>query len=89
MPTLDDIREAAGLIKGVVMRTPFLPAPRLSKLTGAEISVKYENLQATSSFKERGALVKLLSLTPEERARGVVTMSAATMPRRSPIMPSA
>lgn len=75
-PTLADIQSAAGLIDGVVMRTPFLPAPRLSDLTGAEVFVKYENLQATASFKERGALVKLLSLTPGERKRGVVTMSA-------------
>ena len=75
-PALDDIRAAATEIAGVVMRTPFLPAPRLSKLTGADIWVKYENLQATSSFKERGALVKLLSLTTEERARGVIAMSA-------------
>jgi threonine dehydratase len=76
IPTLDDIRAAAGQIAGVVLRTPFLPAPRLSKLTGADIWVKYENLQATSSFKERGALVKLLSLTPAERERGVIAMSA-------------
>ena len=71
IPSLDDIRDAAGLIAGVVLRTPFLPAPRLSALTGAEVFVKYENLQATSSFKERGALVKLLSLSPAERGRGV------------------
>ncbi|CAN5352207.1 threonine ammonia-lyase [soil metagenome] len=76
LPTIADIRAAADQIAGVVLRTPFLPAPRLSKLTGADITVKYENLQATSSFKERGALVKLLSLTPAERARGVITMSA-------------
>lgn len=76
VPTLDDIRRAAREIEGVVLRTPFLPAPRLSKLTGAEIFVKYENLQATSSFKERGALVKLLSLGESERQRGVVAMSA-------------
>jgi threonine dehydratase len=76
IPTLADIRAAADEIAGVVMRTPFLPAPRLSAFTGAELWVKYENLQATSSFKERGALVKLLSLTADERARGVVTMSA-------------
>src|ERR1700694_1891284 len=75
-PTLADIRDAAGLIAGVVLRTPFLPAPRLSALTGASVFVKYENLQATSSFKERGALVKLLSLTPDERRQGVVAMSA-------------
>jgi threonine dehydratase len=75
-PSLDDIRDAARQIEGVVMRTPFLPAPRLSRLTGAEIFVKYENLQATSSFKERGALTKLLSLTDSEKERGVITMSA-------------
>jgi threonine dehydratase len=75
-PTLADIQSAAGLIAGSVIRTPFLPAPRLSRLTGADIWVKYENLQATSSFKERGALTKLLSLTAEEKARGVIAMSA-------------
>jgi threonine dehydratase len=76
IPTLADIRSAAGQIAGVVLRTPFLPAPRLSRLADADIWVKYENLQATSSFKERGALTKLLSLSADERARGVVTMSA-------------
>jgi len=76
IPTHADIRDAAGLIAGVVLRTPFLPAPRLSALTGASVFVKYENLQATSSFKERGALVKLLSLSPDECLRGVVAMSA-------------
>jgi threonine dehydratase len=76
IPTLDDIRRAARQIEGVVLRTPFLPAPRLSKFTGAEVFVKYENLQATSSFKERGALVKLQSLGEDERKRGVIAMSA-------------
>ncbi len=75
-PTLADIRAAAEQISDVVMRTPFLPAPRLSQLTGADIWVKYENLQATASFKERGALVKLLSLTSKERSRGIIAMSA-------------
>ncbi len=75
-PTLADIRAAADLIAGQVMRTPFLPAPRLSRLTGADVRVKYENLQVTAAFKERGALVKLNALTAEERARGVVAMSA-------------
>ena len=75
-PTLSDIRAAAEQIRGAVIRTPFLPAPRLSRVTGADIAVKYENLQATSSFKERGALVKLLSLSAEQRRRGVVAMSA-------------
>ncbi len=76
LPTLADIRAAADQLAGVVMRTPFLPAPRLSQLTGADIWVKYENLQATASFKERGALIKMLALSPEERARGVIAMSA-------------
>jgi len=75
-PTFADIERAAQQIAGAVIRTPFLPAPRLSRLTGADVWVKYENLQATSSFKERGALVKLLSLGAEERQRGVIAMSA-------------
>lgn len=74
--SLDDIKDAANLIEGAVRRTPFLSAPRLSQLTGADIHVKYENLQITNAFKERGALVKLLSLSQEERERGVVAMSA-------------
>src|SRR5689334_16892504 len=53
-----------------------LPAPKLSALTGAEVFVKYENLQVTNSFKDRGALVKLASLSEAERKRGVITMSA-------------
>lgn len=76
LPTLDDIRDAAASIAGAIIRTPFIPSPRLSRFTGAEVWVKYENLQATASFKERGALVKLLALGAEERARGVIAMSA-------------
>jgi threonine dehydratase len=76
IPTLADIHEAATQIQGSVLRTPFLPAPRLSKLTGADIWVKYENLQATSSFKERGAFVRLSALTADEQKRGVVALSA-------------
>src|SRR3954454_21826944 len=53
-----------------------LPAPKLSALTGALVFVKYENLQVTNSFKERGALNKLTSLSASERARGVIAMSA-------------
>ncbi len=53
-----------------------LPAPRLSALTGAEVYVKYENLQVTNSFKDRGALNKLASLNEAERKRGVIAMSA-------------
>jgi threonine dehydratase len=53
-----------------------LPAPKLSALTGAAVFVKYENLQVTNSFKERGARNKLAALSGEERARGVIAMSA-------------
>src|SRR6478735_4125277 len=70
------IEAARRTIAGHVLRTPMLPAPRLSALTGAEVFVKYENLQVTNSFKDRGAYVKLASLTPAERARGVIAMSA-------------
>ena len=74
--TLADIEAARRIIAGHVLRTPMLPAPRLSALTGAEVFVKYENLQVTNSFKERGARTKLASLSAEERARGVIAMSA-------------
>ncbi len=74
--TLADIEAARNVIAGVVLRTPMLPAPRLSALTGAEVYVKYENLQVTNSFKDRGALNKLASLSEAERGRGVIAMSA-------------
>src|ERR671923_2571304 len=74
--TLSDIHEASRTIASQVLRTPMLPAPKLSALTGAAVFVKYENLQVTNSFKERGALNKLASLTASERARGVIAMSA-------------
>ncbi len=76
MVTLADIEAARGTIAGHVLRTPLLPAPPLSALTGAEVFVKYENLQVTNSFKERGACVKLASLAADERHRGVIAMSA-------------
>ena len=74
--TLADIEAARRTIEGHVLRTPMLPAPKLSALTGASVQVKYENLQVTNSFKERGALNKLASLTAAQRARGVIAMSA-------------
>jgi threonine dehydratase len=73
---LANIEAARRAIAGHVLRTPMLPAPRLSALTGAQVLVKYENLQVTNSFKERGARTKLASLTADERARGVIAMSA-------------
>jgi threonine dehydratase len=74
--TFRDVFEATKLISGKVLRTPTLPAPKLSQLTGAKVFVKYENLQITGAFKDRGALVKLMSLTEAERRRGVIAMSA-------------
>ena len=76
MVTLTDIEMARRTICGHVLRTPLLPAPPLSALTGAEVFVKYENLQVTNSFKERGACVKLAALSADERRRGVIAMSA-------------
>jgi threonine dehydratase len=74
--TITDIEIARRTIAGQVLRTPMLPAPKLSALTGAEVFVKYENLQVTNSFKERGAFNKLASLGELERAQGVIAMSA-------------
>jgi len=76
MVTLADIEAARRTIAGHVLRTPLLAAPPLSALTGAEVFVKYENLQVTNSFKERGAYVKLAALSADERRRGVIAMSA-------------
>ena len=71
-----DVEAARRTIAGQVLRTPMLPAPKLSALTGAKVHVKYENLQVTNSFKERGAFNKLASLSDKARARGVIAMSA-------------
>jgi threonine dehydratase len=76
MVTLADIEAARRTIAGHVLRTPELAAPPLSALTGADVFVKYENLQVTNSFKERGACVKLAALSAAERRRGVIAMSA-------------
>ncbi len=75
-PTIDDIRAAAKRIEGAVVRTPMLVSKTLSQIVGAEVWLKFENLQFTAAYKERGALNKLLQLTPEERARGVIAASA-------------
>lgn len=74
--TIDDVREAAGRIADAVRHTPSAASQTMSEVLGADIVVKFENLQFTASFKERGALNKLLTLTDEERERGVVAMSA-------------
>ncbi len=74
--TLADVQAAARVIQGQVLRTPCAPSKVLSKLTGAEVWIKFENFQFTASFKERGALNKLAQLTATERAAGVAAMSA-------------
>ena len=74
--TLDDVRAAAQRIAGAVEHTPCVESRTLSRLTGAQVFLKFENLQFTASFKERGALNKLLSLSADERRRGVIAMSA-------------
>jgi len=74
--SIEDIRAAAGRIAGAVEHTPLVHSRTLSQLTGAQIFLKFENLQFTASFKERGALNKLLSLSAAERRRGVIAMSA-------------
>lgn len=74
--TIKQIRSAARKIKGHVLRTPSIRSDGLSEMTGAEVILKLENLQHTSSFKPRGALVKLLSLSAAEKKAGVVAASA-------------
>jgi threonine dehydratase len=75
-PTIDDIRAAAARIEGQVIRTPMLVSRTLSEITGAEVWLKFENLQFTAAYKERGALNKLLQLSEEDRKRGVIAASA-------------
>ena len=74
--TADDIRAAAARLAGQVLDTPCMPSRTLSAITGCEVFLKFENLQFTASFKERGALNKLLQLTDVERACGVLAVSA-------------
>lgn len=73
---IEDIRAAAERLQGTIEKTPCVASHTLSRITGAEVYLKLENLQFTASFKERGALNKLTSLTREERSRGVIAMSA-------------
>ncbi len=76
MLQLSDIESAAGRLAGQVLDTPCVESRTLSQLVGCQVFLKFENLQYTASFKERGACNKLVQLTPDERARGVVAMSA-------------
>jgi threonine dehydratase len=74
--TLDDIKAAARRVEGHLERTPCRHSRTLSAITGAEVWVKFENLQFTASYKERGALNKLLQLSGNEKGRGVIAASA-------------
>lgn len=74
--TFDDILAARDRIAGQVDRTPVRYSRKLSLLTGAEVWIKFDNLHFTGSFKERGALNRLLQLSPDEKRRGVVAASA-------------
>jgi threonine dehydratase len=74
--TIADIRRAQAAIAGAVMKTPTVRGAALSELAGCEVFLKLETLHPTGSFKERGALNKLLSLDAGERRAGVVAMSA-------------
>ena len=74
--TIDDVRAAAKRIAGAVMRTPTMHSKTLSRITGAEIWLKFENLQFTAAYKERGALNTLLQLDDAARAKGVIAASA-------------
>jgi threonine dehydratase len=76
MITLQDVEQAAGRIAGRVLRTPLLPSHAISRVAGAEVMLKLENLQVTGAFKERGAANRLAMLSAEERTRGVIAMSA-------------
>ena len=74
--SIQDIRQAASAIAGSVVKTPCTLSQTLSEITGAQIVLKFENHQFTASFKDRGALVKLLSLSTQQRQAGVIAMSA-------------
>lgn len=77
LPTIDDIRKAQSAIKGEVVRTPLVDAARIAHMLGLRsLKFKLENQQFTGSFKDRGALNKLKSLTADEKKRGVIAMSA-------------
>ena len=76
MLTLQDIRDARGRVAGHVVHTPCTPSEAFGEMFGGSAWFKFENLQRTGSFKERGALNRMLAIPPEERARGVIAASA-------------
>jgi len=75
-PTLADIQEARARLQGIAEQTPIYLSETFSRRCGREVRLKAENLQRTGAFKIRGAVNKLSTLSPEERAAGVVAASA-------------
>ena len=76
MLQLQDIQDAAVRLQGQVLDTPCVESKTLSQIVGAQVFLKFENLQFTASFKGRGACNKLVQLSSDEQARGVIAMSA-------------
>src|SRR5262245_7927109 len=74
--TLDDIEAARRRLRGAIVETDCDFSRTLSEILGCRVWLKFENLQFTASFKERGALNRLSAMSPDERARGVIAMSA-------------
>lgn len=76
MITLKDIEKAYDTIKDSVKKTPLMECPTLDEMTSCKVFLKLENLQRTGSFKVRGAINKIMNLSEEEKARGVIASSA-------------
>lgn len=74
--TRQEIEDVAAQLAGIVVRTPLVRCDYLSQMIAGEVFLKLENLQITGSFKPRGAYIKLKSLTPEQKAKGIIAMSA-------------
>jgi threonine dehydratase len=74
--TIEDVRAAHARIAPSIVRTPIMKSRTLSQITGANVWLKFENLQFTAAYKERGALNRLLQLSDEQKARGVIAASA-------------
>ena len=74
--TIDDIRTAGRLLHGKIVHTPTVHCPPLSDMLAAEVYLKFETLQRTGSFKDRGACVKLERLSSKQKNSGVIAMSA-------------
>ncbi len=74
--TINDIQRASQLLKKVILETPTIESPWLSQLIQGRVFLKLENLQVTSSFKPRGAYIKILQLNEDQRKRGIIAMSA-------------